>query len=99
MKPRGGSGRSSPGFDFRSSSSIRRPNQFKGRIAAFEILIANPAVRNLIREGKIFQILSIMQTSKALGMQTMEASVQDLLAKNAVNREEVAFYLSSKIQR
>jgi twitching motility protein PilT len=71
----------------------------RGRIASFEILIATPAVRNLIREGKIFQILSIMQTSKAMGMQTMEASVQDLLAKNVVNREDVAFYLTSKMQR
>ncbi len=71
----------------------------RGRIASFEILMANPAVRNLIREGKIFQLLSIMQTSKALGMQTMEASVQDLLAKNIVNREDVAFYLSAKMQR
>ncbi|MBA4418680.1 MAG: twitching motility protein PilT [Syntrophus sp. (in: bacteria)] len=81
------------------TQALFRKKDGNGRIAAFEILIANPAVRNLIREGKIFQILSIMQTSKALGMQTMEASVQDLLAKNVVNREEVAFYLSSKIQR
>lgn len=69
----------------------------KGRVASFEILLANPAVRNLIREGKIFQILSIMQTSKGMGMQTMEASVQQLLDKNMVNREDVEFYLTSKM--
>jgi twitching motility protein PilT len=69
----------------------------KGRIASFEILLANPAVRNLIREGKIFQILSIMQTSKGMGMQTMEASVQQLLDRNIVNREDVEFYLTSKM--
>lgn len=69
----------------------------KGRIASFEILLANPAVRNLIREGKIFQILSIMQTSKGQGMQTMEASVQQLLERNIVNRQDVEFYLTSKM--
>ncbi len=70
----------------------------KGRIASFEILIANPAVRNLIREGKISQIPSIMQTNKALGMQTMDAAVNDLLAKNLVTREEVAFWLPQNQQ-
>ena len=69
----------------------------KGRIASFEILLANPAIRNLIREGKIFQILSIMQTSKGQGMQTMEASVQQLLDRNIVNRQDVEFYLTSKM--
>jgi len=69
----------------------------KGRIASFEILLANPAIRNLIREGKIFQILSIMQTSKGMGMQTMEASVQQLLDRNIVNRQDVEFYLTSKM--
>jgi len=70
----------------------------KGRVAAFEIMVSSPAVRNLIRENKIFQIPSIMQTSKGIGMQTMEASVQDILDRNLVSREEVAFYLN-KIQR
>jgi twitching motility protein PilT len=70
-----------------------------GRIAAFEIMIANPAIRNLIRENKIAQIPSIMQTSKGIGMQTMEASVQDLLARNIVTKDEVAFYLPQTQQR
>ena len=43
-----------------------------GRVAAFEVLLANSAVRNLIREGKSFQLPSIIQTSKKEGMQTME---------------------------
>lgn len=67
----------------------------KGRVAAFEIMIASPAVRNLIREGKIAQIPSIMQTSRAIGMQTMEAACQELVAKNLVAKEDVAYYLSS----
>ena len=70
----------------------------RGRIAAFEILLGSPAVRNLIREGKIFQILSSMQTSKAQGMQTMESSVQDLMGRNLVTREEVSFYLTKALR-
>ena len=71
----------------------------KGRIAGFEIMLATPAVRNLIREDKIAQIPSIIQTSKGIGMQTMEAAVNDLLAKNLVTRDEVAFWLPSNTQR
>ncbi|MGD0237750.1 MAG: type IV pilus twitching motility protein PilT [Syntrophorhabdales bacterium] len=69
----------------------RRDN--KGRVAAFEIMLATPAIRNLIRENKVAQMPSIMQTSKALGMITMEAAVKELLARNLVSAEEVAFYL------
>ncbi len=64
-----------------------------GRIAAFEIMIANPAVRNLIRENKIAQLPSIMQTSKGIGMQTMEAAVAELVQRNLVTRDEVSFWL------
>jgi len=67
----------------------------RGRVAAFEIMIATPAIRNLIRENKVAQMPSIMQTSKALGMMTMEAAVKDLVARNLVSTEEVAFYLPS----
>jgi twitching motility protein PilT len=48
----------------------------KGRIAAYEILVATPAVRNLIREHKIAQIYSAMQTGKKFGMQTMEQQLK-----------------------
>lgn len=65
----------------------------RGRVAAFEIMTGTPAVRNLIRENKIAQIPSMMQTSKGVGMQTMEASVKDLMARNLVTQEEVSFYL------
>lgn len=75
------------------TQALFRRKDGKGRVAGFEILIANNAVRNLIREAKIAQIPSIMQTSKALGMQTMEAAVTELLNKNLVTRDEVAFYL------
>jgi len=75
------------------TQALFRRKDGKGRVAGFEILIANNAVRNLIRESKIAQIPSIMQTSKGLGMQTMEAAVTELLNKNLVTRDEVSFYL------
>ena len=59
-----------------------------GRIAACEILVGAPAVRNLIREGKIHQIPSSMQTGQKLGMQTLDMALQDLLARNLITREE-----------
>lgn len=65
----------------------------KGRVAAFEIMIATPAIRNMIRENKIAQMPSIMQTSKGLGMQTMDAAVRDLVARGLVTTDEVAYYM------
>ena len=59
-----------------------------GRIAAFEVLHINPAVKNLIREQKTHQILSIMQTNKRLGMQTMEDALLDLLRMGMITREQ-----------
>lgn len=55
-----------------------------GRIGAFEIMVCNAAVRNLIRENKIFQIESIMQTARGDGMMTMEASIQQLKSSGQV---------------
>jgi twitching motility protein PilT len=56
-----------------------------GRIVASEILIVTPAVRNLIREGKIHQIYTVMQTGGQYGMQTMDASVAELLRSGKIN--------------
>ncbi|WP_407655298.1 type IV pilus twitching motility protein PilT [Candidatus Fervidibacter sacchari] len=58
-----------------------------GRIAAVEIMIANPAIRNLIREGKTYQIPSIIQTSAAEGMQTMDQALRDLYVKGLITYE------------
>ncbi|HPP06586.1 MAG TPA: type IV pilus twitching motility protein PilT [Syntrophorhabdaceae bacterium] len=80
------------------TQALFRRKDGKGRVAGFEIMIGTPAVRNLIREGKISQIPSIMQTSRGIGMQTMEASVMELLQKNLVTREEVAFWLPQSNQ-
>ena len=60
----------------------------KGRIAALEIMLGTPAIANLIREGKTFQIPSIMQTAKKDGMQLMDQHLLDLLKTKKVNPEE-----------
>ena len=60
-----------------------------GRVAALEILLGTPAVRNLIREGKTQQIPSVMQVSGRAGMQTMETAVSELMSKGVVTIEEV----------
>ncbi len=59
-----------------------------GRIAALEIMIATPAVRNLVREGKTHQIPSVIQTSGKLGMKLMEASVRDLYERGIISQED-----------
>ena len=60
----------------------------KGRAAALEILIGNPAVSNLIREGKTFQIPSIMQTGRGDGMQMMDQHITELLKAQRITPEE-----------
>jgi twitching motility protein PilT len=59
-----------------------------GRIAACEILAGVPAVRNLIRESKIHQLPSVMQTGQKQGMQTLDMALQDLVSKGIITREE-----------
>lgn len=58
-----------------------------GRVAAFEIMLGTPAIRNLIREDKTAQMYSVMQTSAKIGMCTMEQSLNDLVAKNITTKE------------
>jgi twitching motility protein PilT len=60
----------------------------KGRTAAFEVLANTPAVANLIRSEKIYQIRSVMQTGKALGMQTMEYALRDLVNQGHVKIQD-----------
>ena len=60
----------------------------RGRVAALEILIPDDAVRNLIRQGKIEQIYSGMQTGTERGMQTMEQSLANLVLRHMISRDE-----------
>ncbi|MBF0613856.1 MAG: type IV pilus twitching motility protein PilT [Magnetococcales bacterium] len=58
-----------------------------GRVAAHEILIGTPAIRNLIRENKVAQMYSAIQTGRGTGMQTLEQCLQELLNKGLITRE------------
>ena len=60
----------------------------KGRVAALEILVVNSAVSNLIRENKIFQIESVMQTGTNLGMRTLNTSLCELVEQGLVDSRE-----------
>jgi twitching motility protein PilT len=63
------------------SQTLFKRVDIKGRCAALEILICTPAVRNLIREGKTYQIASAMQTGRKYGMQTLDDAILELLNK------------------
>src|SRR6266567_471932 len=67
-----------------------------GRIAAHEIMIGTPAIRNLIREGKIAQMYSSIQTGGAQGMQTLDQCLADLVAKGIVSKEEARYKAQNK---
>ena len=62
--------------------------QGTGRVAALEILVATPAVRNLVREGKTYQLTSVMETGRQWGMQTMDFSLKQLLANGTISKDE-----------
>ncbi len=61
-----------------------------GRVAAYEIMVGNSAVRNLIREGKVAQLYSAMQTGSADGMQTLDQALTRLVQQGRISREEAA---------
>lgn len=58
-----------------------------GRVAAFEVMTCNPAVRNLIRENKVFQIPSVMQMARGEGMVTMDAFLQQLIQTGQIEAQ------------
>jgi len=60
----------------------------KGRVPALEIMIASPAIRNLIREGKVHQIPSTIQISKKDGMQSLDQSLKDLVMEGKISQED-----------
>ncbi len=64
----------------------------KGRVLACEVLMATPALRNLIREGKIHQMPTIMQAGKQYGMQTMNMALVDLYSKGLITYEDAMHY-------
>jgi twitching motility protein PilT len=64
------------------------PQKGGGRIAAHEILLVNPSISNLIREGKTFQIESQMQTGKKFGMQTLNMALLELVESGKVTAQD-----------
>ena len=59
-------------------------------------MIGTSAIRNLIREGKIAQMYSAIQTGQAMGMQTLDQCLQELLRKGLVSREEARYKAQNK---
>jgi twitching motility protein PilT len=70
------------------SQTLFKRRDRKGRVAALEIMIANPAVRNLVREGKTYQIPSMIQTGKKYGMQSLDDSIMELLTKKIISPDD-----------
>lgn len=69
-----------------------------GRVPVFEILFANPAVANLIRKNKTYQIASILETGMGEGMQTMKQAILDALEKGFITEEEAKENLPQEIE-
>ena len=62
-----------------------------GRVAAQEVLVVTPAVSNLIREGKTFQLYGVMQTGRQYGMQTLNDALCDLVKTGRIDTREAWF--------
>lgn len=67
-----------------------------GRVAAHEIMIATPAIRNLIREDKVAQMYSAIQTSQNVGMQTLDQCLEDLVRQGLILKQEAARRATNK---
>ena len=70
------------------AQTLLKTKDGSGRVAAHEIMIGTPAIRNLIRENKVAQMYSSIQTGQALGMQTMEQCLQDMVRRNVITEVE-----------
>jgi len=70
------------------TQGLLRKQDGSGRIAVHEIMIVNRAIRNLIRENKLHQIPSSMETAKGSGMQTMEMALRDAVARRHITRKQ-----------
>lgn len=70
------------------SQTLCKTKDEQGRVAAHEIMIGTPAIRNLIRENKIAQMYSAIQTGQSVGMQTLDQNLQDLVKRNVISAAE-----------
>jgi twitching motility protein PilT len=78
------------------SQTLCKTKDGSGRVAAHEIMIGTPAIRNLIREAKVAQMYSSIQTGGALGMQTLDQNLQDLVKRNLVSIPEARAKAANK---
>ncbi|MEG1166067.1 MAG: ATPase, T2SS/T4P/T4SS family, partial [Oscillospiraceae bacterium] len=69
----------------------------KGRVAAIEVMLANSAIRNHIREGKTFQIPTVIQTNRKAGMITMDEALLELYTRGEISRESALFFSQDRI--
>jgi twitching motility protein PilT len=70
------------------SQTLLKTKDGNSRVAAHEIMVGTPAIRNLIRENKIAQMYSAIQTGAQLGMQTLDQNLTELVKRNIVSKEE-----------
>ena len=70
------------------SQTLCKTKDEQGRVAAHEIMIGTPAIRNLIRENKVAQMYSSIQTGQNVGMQTLDQNLQDLVRRNVISASE-----------
>jgi twitching motility protein PilT len=78
------------------SQTLLKTKDEQGRVAAHEIMIGTPAIRNLIRENKIPQMYSAIQTGQNVGMQTLDQNLQDLVKRGVVSASEARSKAANK---
>ena len=78
------------------SQTLLKTKDESGRVAAHEIMIGTPAIRNLIRENKVAQMYSAIQTGQSVGMQTLDQNLQELVRRNVVSVGEARSKAANK---
>ena len=80
------------------AQTLLKTKDGNGRVAAHEIMLGTPAIRNLIRENKIAQINSMIQTGQQHGMQTLDQCLQELVRRNMVSPADARQKAANKDQ-
>lgn len=78
------------------SQTLCKTKDEQGRVAAHEVMIGTPAIRNLIRENKVAQMYSAIQTGQNIGMQTLDQNLQDLVRRNIISVAEARSKAANK---
>ena len=78
------------------SQALLKTKDGAGRVAAHEIMLGTPAIRNLIREAKVAQMYSAIQTGQSLGMQTIDQCLTDLVKRNLIAASEAKKHANNK---